>query len=389
MDIKTIKKKLNAVIGKSILLKAFIISILALAISYVLYYGLRDNLTYIGVDSSNLSYLKEFYKQKNQFEGTYYDEHKAEDKILVIPIKNSTPNDSIANLIDSLCLYEAKVIGIDCIFQRNSNTNDSISRIEKAVFDNADRIVLAQAYDNHGNIINNIFGKDSRLCFGLINSYGFDSIKVKHNINHKDLFYFAYQIAKKYDEEIFKDADSINLITNYSNIDIPYLGISNFMEEDKKFIKGKIVLIGYLNDVSDIHSTPFIIEGKEMISGIMLHAYAVYSLISQDYIMKRLSIGTFVNIIGFWLLTFVYSLVYVFLTDKKNKCIKDHYTALKCYRPLLLLILVPVLLYICYYLTTYYRFIPNVVPFLLSIFLINTFNDFLEQNINSDNYEKV
>lgn len=385
MDIKTVKKKLKAVIGKSRLLKSLIITLFAFPISYGLYYVLQDKLTYIGVDSSNLSYLKEYYKKRNQSESIYYDNHRAETQILIIPIKDSTPCDSIANLIDSLCIYQAKVIGLDYIFQSKSDNDSTIKKLKDVISQNSDKIVLAQAYDNNRRIIKSVFDGDSSLCFGLINSYGYDSIKCKRTIDQNEYSYFAYQIAKKYNGELFKDEDSVKLITNYSNIDIPFSGISHFMEEYKDDIKGKIVLIGVFNDVSDIHSTPYIIEGKEMMSGIMLLAYEIYSLISPDFVLKRLAIEYWKNVVLFFSLTFIYSLFYVLLTDRKNKYIERYYTALHIFRPIFLLFLVIALSFICYSITTNRHIIPYVVPFLISVFLINTFNGIFEIFINPNN----
>lgn len=393
MDIKTVKKRLKSVIGKSIPLKALIISVLAFVISYGLYYVLRENLVYIGVDSSNLSYLQEYYKNRNQSDTVFYDNEKVKEKILIIPIDESISNDSISNLIDTLCLYKATVIGIDYIFQNSSNSNDSCYKnLKDKIHQHSDKIVLAQAYDDNCQILDNIFVDDYFLSFGLINSYGYDSIPFKRTINNIEYDYFAYKVAKKYNRKLFENnEDSVNLVTNYSNINLQYIDVPNLQKLTRKaknsLINQKIILIGPFDDIEDIHSTPFIIEGKEMISGIKLHAYTVYSLISPNYVLKRLSIASLFNMLVLGLL-FLYSLLYVFLTDKKNKWVEKYNNALGFIRPILLLIFVSILLLACYYLTMNHTIIPNVIPFLISVFLINTFNDFLANNINSNKYEE-
>ncbi len=386
MDRKTIKKKLKTVIGKSRLLKSLIISFLAFVISYLLYWALGSSLSYVGIDSNNLSYLQEYYKQRNQSDTVYYHNNKS-DSIIIISIKDTTSYESLVNLIDSLLTYNAKVIGIDCIFQSNSNENDScVDTLRGIVRKNADKIVLAQAYDNEGELFSSIFDGDTSLCYGLINSYDFVKFPFGSTINKVEYPNFAYQVAYKYDKNTVARADTSNFVINYSNIDFHGYGINNILRFSKQIkdslINNKIILIGPFDDVSDIHSTPFTIEGKEMISGIKLHCYAINSLISPDFAMKRLSIGELENIIGFAILCWLYSLAYVFLTDKKCNWISNHETLYNILRPTLLLILVPILLYVCYCYTVNHNYIPDVVPFLISIFTINTFNDFLAQNIN-------
>ena len=387
--------KIRNIIGKNRLIKSLIISIISMALSYCLYLSLHDYLIYIGVDTSNLSYLQEYYKYRNTSDTIYkYNEDKA-DSILIVCIKDTTNRMEIAKLIDTICSYQPIVVGVDLYFPPKSNDKDnSAETLKEAVEKNAEKLVLAQVYNDNGDIIKSIIDECPQLCFGLINSYNDDKFAKKKELKEKDYYYFAYQIAKKYYKNIGKNIDNEidwnNKSINFSNSYFRPVGIDNFFNNRVKkesLIANKIILIGYHNDISDIHPTPFVIKNKEMISGIELHAYAINSMISPGRAMSRLNIKSLTNFFFFYLLCLVYSYSYVLLTDKKCKLINEHETFFNIIRPLFLLILTPLLLFLCYKWTVAKNIIPNVVPFLITVFLINTFNDFLAHIINSGKYE--
>lgn len=398
MDIKTVKKMLKAVIEKSRILKSLIISLLAFPISYLVYYGLHEKnwLTYIGVDSSNLSYLQEYYKNRNtSADTTYVYEGDKADSILIVCIKDTTNRMDIAKLINTVCTYQPIVVGVDLIFPPKSNDNDnSAETLNEAVKNNSDKLVLAQVYNNQGDIIKSIINEDPQLCFGLVNSYSDDKFAKKKELKDKQYDYFAYLIADKYYKSIGKNIDNEidwnNNSINFSNSYFRPIGIDQIFDDrvnKESLITNKIVLIGRYNEISDIHPTPFVIKNKDMISGIELHAYAINSLISPNRALRQLSIVSCLNIFIFYLLCLVYTYFYVLLTDENCKYIKNHRTVFNLIRPVFLLVLTSLLLLLCYIWTISKNIIPNVVPLLITVFIISTFNDFFAQNINSKKYE--
>lgn len=377
-------------IGKSILLKSFIISTLAFLISYGIFWILGSSLSYVGIDSSNLSYLQEYYKNRNMKDSTYHEANN----IQFLCIDDTTNRENLAIALDTIFHYGPKVVGIDIFFKPDSNSNDSGTvKLKEIIRQHSDSIVLAQVYDDTGHIKKSVFDKDTLLCFGLIHSYNGDVFPYKDTLNETEYYNFAYQISRKYNPNLEDSLDLDYFVVNYSNLQFaphyPLQYFANASKEEKEYIniKNKIVLIGVYDDPFDIHPTQFLIENKKMLSGIKMHAYAINSLINPNYALKHMPMKSLINIFLFWLLGFIYSLFYVLLTDKKCDCVTNHESVFNIIRPLVLIIIVPILLLGCYYYTNIHNIVPNVVPFLISVFIINTFNDFLSQNINSNKYE--
>ncbi len=391
MDRKTIKKKLKTIIGKSRLLKSLIITLLAVLVSGLIYCVFGKYLSYIGIDNTNLSYLQEYYKKINSSasSSSSLENYYNADNIFMLDIPDSITRDSIASIIEDVIEYGPKVVGIDVIFKANNDRNDSI--LVSKIHDYADKIVLAQVVDND-KFKPNLFEEDKfSQNFGIVNSYDFENYNPEsdcYKVNGKDYYHFAYEISKRFNPYLNKHFDQFYI--NYSNTELSNTDVDNFYNDphdiNESRIRDKIVLIGNSESPFDIHPMPFTIQGKMTMSGIYRHAYAINSLISNDVAMKRVSLGSCKNILWYLLMSFVYSLIYVWLTDKKCKFIHEHEIAIKVIRPILLFLFVPILLLSCYWLTKFGRIVPNVVLFLITVFVINTFNDFLEKNINSNKF---
>lgn len=391
MDIKTVKKRLKAVIGRSRLLKALIMSMLAVLFSCVVYCVFGRWLPYIGIDNTNLSYLQEYYKSVNSTNSNGSTEnYYTADSIYILDIDDNITRDSLAAIIEDVMEYKPKVIGIDILFKIN-NSSDTL---KNTIYKHADSIVIAQVVDNDGFFKTNLFDPDEDyLHYGIVNSYDFESYNPKTDyylINGKNYYHFAYEISKMFNPKL--NIKFGKFIINYTNTKLFNTDVWNFYGDPKDStelrIKDKIVLIGNSESLFDIHPMPFVIKGDMFLSGIHRHAYAINSLISENVAMKRMPIDTGWNVLLYFVMSYLYSLLYVYLTDKKKRFVNRHETAIKLIRPSLLIIVVPILLLMCYVLTRYFNIIPNVVLFLITVFIINTFNDFLEQNINSKEYEK-
>lgn len=395
MELKTVKKRLKSVIGKSIPLKALIVTVLAVSVSSLIYCVLGDKLSYIGIDNTNLSYLQEYYKSINSasLNGSTHGDYTA-DNIYILDIDENITRDSLASIIEDVMDYEPKVVGIDILFRKNNDKGDTI--FKNTIYKHANSIVIAQIieYDRKEKKIKpNLFDDDVKsLNIGIANSYDFEKYNPESDcdtVGGEKYIHFAYKISKMFNPNLNINFD--RFIINYSTYNFFNTDVWNFYHDSKDStalrIKGKIVLIGNSESLFDIHPMPFIINGDSYLSGIYRHAYAINSLISNDVAMTRISIETGWNILIYLVMSFFYSILYVLLTDKTNIIVNKHKTTVKIIRPVLLLIVVPLLLLICYLLTTYFRIIPNVVLFLITVFIINTFNDFLELNINSSRYE--
>ena len=372
--------KLKKLIGKApILMKSLIIAILAVVVSSLIYCALGRYLSYISIDKNNLSYLQEYYKRinSNHSNGSTTKTYNA-DNIFILNIDDNISRDSLASIIEDVMEYKPKVVGIDILFKINDNFSDTL---KKVIYKHADSIVIAQIVVND-SIIPNLFDPNKDLIhYGIVNSYDFEN----YNPETGKYYHFAYEISKIFNPEL--NIKFNKFIINYSNTKFFERDVKHFYEDPKENtelrIRDKIVLIGNSNSLFDIHPMPFVIKGEMYLSGIHRHAYAINSLISKKVAMKRWSIDTGWNVFLYFLMSFLYSLLYVCLTDEKNKFVNRHNTTIKIIRPILLLIVVPLILLICICVTRCFNIIPNVVLFLITAFIINKFNDFLEENINS------
>ncbi|MBR5934997.1 MAG: CHASE2 domain-containing protein [Bacteroidaceae bacterium] len=373
--------KIRIIIKKSFVLKSLVISLFAFLLSYGLYHGLNKYLYYFGIDTSNLSYLQQYYENINS---TTTIDNRSND-IIILSVNDSTNRDSIAVALDTIFNYKPKVVGIDFFFSSNILDNDSLlkDRIQK----HADSIVLAQVYGGDGDIERGIFDKDSLLTFGLIHSYNDIRFPYKDN----GYYNFAYEIAKKYNPTLFDNEKLLdNFVINYSNINfhhIDILGYKNASKEEKEYkdeiidnnVRNKIVLIGPYDDVFDIHPTQFVIEKKRMLSGIKFHAYAINSLIHPEIAMKELSIESCGNMLIFWGFCFIYSLFFVLFTDENIKH-RKWFAPLTTWPSSIILVIIAAIILACgFYLMKYFKIIPDVTPLFISIFVINTLSDLLSR----------
>lgn len=394
--IKTILLLINSVILKTIL-----VTIMAFAFSCALYLLLGDNLKYIGVDSSNYSYFQDYYENRNESELDTIYRNSVNDSIFILKIDESTNRGTLADVIEMICNnYQPKVVGIDVLFKQN---NDTISnkRLKDVVKKHADKIVLAQLLINDGGndiLKENLFTGDT-LRYGIINFNDYFNYTPKYQISNKDYYDFAYEISRMYKHEAKLNIDFNQFVVNYAKTSFEYRDILNFIgateEMRTSFIKGKIVLIGAMDNHFDNHYAPFLIEGSKWLSGIKFHAYAICSLVdSENQALRRLPILSSANIFIYIILCFLYSLTFVLLNNKDviSKILYRKIDGLlfELIRPLILIIVTITISLICYsFYTKNNNIVPNLVLFLISIYLINTFNGFILRLFNSKIMKKI
>lgn len=364
--------------------KSFAISIFAFIFAIILKVVFKSSLSYVGIDTSNLSYLIEHYNTINK-DSTGLP---APDDITIISISKNANRDSLAHLIDYVCgNFQPIAVGVDIYFppSLNGEKTDSDSNLIDIVKQNRDIIVLAQVI--HGNrIMPSIFDEESYI-FGSVND---SNNYVLYSPSYKSIPLFSYKLSELARNKTASkmNIDNENFIINYSSIEFRTFEDSVFLykadkETQRGLVDNKIVLIGGLNNFTDYHQTPFFIKGEVWTEGLLLHAYEIYSLIKPQYALKKLP--DWGSLFLCWILSLLYSMIFVFLTDEKYprkiRIIDKHYNYYLFFRPLLLFFTVPSILWIIYMILGNY--IPNVVVFLITIFIINTFNDYVSNKIKS------
>lgn len=374
---------------KSLVVKSIIVAVFSVAVSCLLYYPLGALLPYLGIDNNNSFYINKYYNSINKS----LTETKGQDIITVINTQHfeeSSAREKIADVIEVVCKNNPLAIGVDIRF---SSKKDSASdaKLQNAIIRNSDKIVLAQAY--RGNTLLPSYINSDSLIYGITNLPDYYSYSPQKIINGKSYPLFSYQVLQIANPTL--DIDYTHFIVNYSSMSFNPVNADDLMaaSEDLQrfFVDNKVVLIGDTENPKDYHFSPFLIQGQEWTQGIFLHAYAIHSLLDKGNALHTLP--RWINFVISFLLCFIFSMLFVLTFDRKtiDKCqfIKRHYPLYSLARPIFLLV-ADALIYFFFFnlITKPLGIIPDIVLYMISVLLINTFNDFVSDRINTNTHEE-
>ncbi len=271
----------------------------------------------ISIEYGPINVLKQ---QLNSFDlkDIYFNSLKAETtcdpNIVVIGTDSLNNREEIAAFIDTLSSLNPAVIGIDLFFAKPKN-NDSvlISCLKK----NKNKIVLGSILENN-KIKYSYFTQKYNFENGLVS---FDdaleeypktpirSIK-NRSANSSDATSSSFslktlEIALKNQKKSFTHLQKLKekeqLLINYP-LNKPF--IINSTDElalSADFIRGKIIIMGDLNNSSDIFSTPFYNASSKNkyaalanLPGVVIHAIALDSIKNETYFRSNSWFNNFV-----------------------------------------------------------------------------------------------
>ena len=335
----------------------------------------------LSIDGDNLQYLKHYYDNVNKSQ----TKGRTQDRIVILNIEEFGDGlgvrKKIAQLIETVCEHDPLVVGVDILFSGEKEP-EADSCLKAVVKKYADKIVLASGSPDGKNLLPNIFDNDPSLNFGLINLPEYTSFRPTMEVNGAEIPRFPYLISRiaQPDQEIDFDRFMVNYSPREFNAESAIWFLDGTDAEKDADVAGKIVLIGETENIKDYHQNPFKIGGSDWTQGIYLHAYALYSLLNPETdALHRMSWPA--NLAICYLMCFLFSIAFVVLfdwVDRKKQSSRFGYPCYLIAKPLLLIVANVAIWFICYLcFTRPFRYVPHVVLYMVSTFLINTFNDFI------------
>jgi CHASE2 domain-containing sensor protein len=229
--------------------------------------------------------------------------------IVIVNVENISRKD-LAALISLVADKEPAIIGIDIIFDKNTETEgDSI--LYETLFQLKDKVVLAAFYDpvigsysEEYQLFDNLFKGHTNLNAGENRTNVVREFVPKYG-NQEEIKYesFSSTIVKLYEESTYekltsrnKELEIINFIGNAHSFKI--YSSTEILQERVDFtgLQNKIVLLGFmgsqstayqLDDLKDLFYTPLNsnIWGKSLpdMYGVIVHANIIHMLLAGDY----------------------------------------------------------------------------------------------------------
>lgn len=282
---------------------------------------IKDVLNISGSETEDSSYLKYYYKKVNQqdfcldpLKNKTYTRVNSKKIVLV----DECEINNLPRTIERINNCNPAVIAIDILM--SGNYSDSLrSAIISACQVVGDKLVLV-CY-GHGTTTSS-FVKDSLSSFNEGSAaipadfwtYSYYDVMAKDDDDNCYPFFpwsilSAYSPTKNISEIVDK-----NFLVNYRNVCFYTVDAESILEEEwdrlKGELDGKIVIIG--DKLRDTHQIPFIIEGENEVSGSLLHAYAVESVLTDTYYKK---LDTIPNLLLSLIIILLYSALYIFYVE--------------------------------------------------------------------------
>lgn len=295
---------------------SFIITIFTFLLSGFVIIEMLNASSILPSDKSSSLELSDLYFRVSDKQNKSY----LSKDVLVVATDGCSRKD-IAQIIDALSFMEASTIGVDIIFKYETQ-NDSVL---VAAVNNYDGSIVF-AYDLNNQLFSDsnveeypIYGHFTDARYGFINFFADnqdiirtsspfvkDGIELKNSftteiVECKDSNKFSLLLDRNGEDEMISFL-SKEFLTIYPD-DLFIDGQMPDMEYGA-LIKDKIVLLGDINELSDLHKIPT----GEHVPGIYIHAYTLETILKNSYINQM--DNTIVVIIAFvWCLLFSYILI--------------------------------------------------------------------------------
>ncbi len=351
MNKKTFRKLVLNLVG---------VGILACLLSF-----LDDN------DMSSLSFFSSTEKEIDFQSSDFYNmvaDSRAEcvldDRVVIVPI-DDCDRIAIRQLIEDVALCQPAAIGLDVFFQFPMEGDSLLLQTLR----NTPNIVLSRGIDydegNEGSVM------PAYLLDSLPESQrGVVNLNVFHRYNVVRSFKpyykteggsvpnFSVQLAKAAGRADVENTmrehvqDSDDVIINYTSREFDVISPSQVLARVED-INGKIVLMGALEEMQDTYRTPV----EEVMPGVMIHAYALSTILQDNYQTTMPKWG--MNVLSI-LLCVVFVLVKIWL---------DNYRANDLLMRIFQIVVILLLIYLGSYLFVKHNFILELSQPLLIVAL--------------------
>lgn len=271
-----------------ILLKAGGITALAFVLAQLLTVPFSASLTSIfSTPQKNDFILSDFYAQV----ADHRPVREVSDKIVMVDIGHHN-REEIVSLLEVVRMCEPKAIGVDINFadphEDDSGLLEFVASTPNVVFPLG---LNSDAEDKESFVVSEFpFFKDSvkNVKFGASNlpgKYARSSIRefpVSFKLSDgSDLLSFVAGIASVADPEKFSALTSRGADVepiDYVSMVIPVMTYEDVFENPEPLI-GKIVMVGAVDEASDMHATPV----AQSMAGLNIHSYALSTILNGRY----------------------------------------------------------------------------------------------------------
>jgi CHASE2 domain-containing sensor protein len=270
--------------------------------------------------------MKDIYFSKIQ-----NNEKKLTDTNIVLLDIDTCKREQILELLKRVNRYEPKVVGVDVLFEEDEPCETHMNFVMYA--NSNSNTVFAAKHTEKNELLHSFFISETspRVTEGLVNFGNSGDGQPIRSVMNKDsddvdIMSFSAKIVQLYNPELqaLKRVEDDNaILLNYKAIEFPneFKAIEIINDSSNSLsskIKGKIVLVGALNDEKDTHKIPNAgYKDSEnlytMESGIKIHAMAIYMLLNNNLLTEP---STFWNFVLTSLVFIIFFYILFFLFEK-------------------------------------------------------------------------
>ena len=203
--------------------------------------------------------------------------------VVIVDITKLRDRGAIANVIEMVKDCSPKAIGVDVIFEKK-NCDEAADALLIEAVDRSGAVFVKKLTDYRNGTftgqIQSFFVSDS-IKEGFINAVGDMSTKcvrefrLMATLNNTPQHSFVSRLAEEYDSTAAVKDKARNYRINYRRLEFDVVGCDD-VYENRELLKDKLVLIGMMEEGSDMHLTPL---GE--IPGLKVLAYSIQTVLEK------------------------------------------------------------------------------------------------------------
>lgn len=228
------------------------------------------------------------------------EERALDDKVVIVPI-DELSRQEIVSLIDDIYLCGPNAIGLDVFFQFPMSGDDRLVEVLKNTpslitpmgvtkqEDGAWQVIPAYALDSMNIDRRGVVNMNIARQYSVVRTF-----KPFYATDRGDVAHFAVALARLAEgavvDNLHDKYGDTSIAISYPAREYNVIAPDDILERADD-IKGKIVLLGALNEMQDMHITPV----DDAMPGVLIHAHALSTILNGSYL-------SFMPEWGLWLL---------------------------------------------------------------------------------------
>ena len=266
---------------------------------------------------SNISVTDWIFKAESR-----YATHVKDSNIVIVDMTDLSSRADIGMLLGEVVANRPKAIGVDIIFEGESDDTEGDSILEAAARRAAPVTVFANklvAYDKASGQFDGVVSSFFKWYVPVTEGYANVTDNMEHTTvrkltislptRHGRATSLATQLARKTGVQVKGDKE---IVINFKPTDIKVIP-ANKVKANPELLRGKTVLIGAFTEESDMQLTPV---GK--MPGVELQACSLLTLLDHDnihYLSRPLSIA--IGLVLCYIYSVLYALVALFIRTRR------------------------------------------------------------------------